>query len=94
MSNEQTVQIGDDELRFDIGVTEVNDYFDDTMPDKKIQPAWNLLATTVVTEDKELLKELLTVDDIPNGAMVMGVVGVLIQQYNSGAKISLKKPSQ
>ena len=95
MSNDnyKTVMIGENEIRFDFGVEQSNSYLDDMLPNSKVAPAWNTLVQCVADDDKQKMKELLLVNGKPNGQDVMAVMGALMAEFSTEAKITLKKPA-
>jgi len=88
---EIVVELGEKEVRFDVGVADYNNYINNMMPNDKVAPGFNLLSTTVHDEDKEYLKEMIMADGLPNGFMVMELVAVVIGEVSGGVEINIKK---
>lgn len=87
-----TVRIGAHELTFDAGTADFNSYINEQMPNNKVAPAFNFLSRTVIKADKENFKKLLVDDDnLPKGALVMQVAGVLAEASGADVEISVKK---
>ena len=95
MSENQTttVTIGEDELNFNVGTADFNQFINEQQPNNKIQPAYNFLQRTVAKEDKEKFKKLILKDGVPNGVLVMQVAGVLAEECGAGVEVAVKKSS-
>jgi hypothetical protein len=90
---EITVEVGEKELRFEVGMDDYNQFINDTLPNDKVNPAFNFLSRTVVADDKEEFKAIVMVDGKVNGMVAMTIVGVVVGEIGGEAKISVKKPS-
>ena len=89
-----TVSVGDLDLNFDIGVDDYNQQINETMPNDKVAPAFNLLSRTVTDECKDDFKKIALIDGKPNGFVVMQIAGLAIGEFSGGVEISLKKPKK
>ncbi len=89
---EITVEVGDKELRFDVSMSDYNKFINETLPNDKVNPAFNLLSRTVKDDDKEAFKKAAMVDGEVNGMVVMTMAGVVIGDMGGTVDISIKKP--
>ena len=87
------VSIGDDELRFNVSMTDINQFINDNQPDNKVGPAYDLLRRTVIPDDKEKFRAICLKDKTPRGTVVMQIAGVLALESGAGLKIAVKKSS-
>ena len=86
------VEVGEKELQFDVDTSDYNSYINNIMPNDKVNPGWNMLVTTVTDEDKDQLKEIVLVDNVPNGFIVQELVAVIVGEVAGTVKINIKKP--
>lgn len=91
---EITVTVADKDLTFDVAMDDYNKFINDTLPNDKVNPAYNFLSRTVVADDKEAFKKAVLVDGKPNGMVVMSIAGVVVGEIGGDVEISVKKPSK
>ncbi|WP_204126906.1 putative phage tail assembly chaperone [Pseudomonas ogarae] len=87
-SNEITLEIGDQEFTFNLTPADVTKYFNALTQTNKVAPGNNLLMTTVLQEQKAVLKPLLA-----NPVMVMQLAGALLEEYAPNVEVIVKKRS-
>lgn len=75
-NTEITLEIGDQEFTFNLTPADVTKYFNALTQTNKVAPGNNLLMTTVLQEQKAVLKPLLA-----NPVMVMQLAGALLEEY-------------
>ena len=90
--SKSTINVGDKELDFEVGVDDFNTYLNDQMPNDKVAPAYHFLLNTVTEDSKDDFKAVVIVDGKPNGLVALQMAGVLAEQFGGGVQISLKKP--
>lgn len=89
---EITVTVGEQDLVFDVAMDDYNRFINETLPNDKVNPAFNLLSRTVKESDKEAFKKIVLVDGKPNGMIVMQIAGVVVGEMGGEVSISIKKP--
>lgn len=97
MSSKQTfaIAVGLSTLSFTVDDGDINRFLNDQAPHEKIKSAYNLLARSVVEEDKEQFKSIaLAADGItPRGVVVMQIATLLVTEFGGDLEITIKKPS-
>ncbi|MFZ2405538.1 MAG: putative phage tail assembly chaperone [Methylobacter sp.] len=86
-----TVTIGEQDLRFDVGTADFNQYINEQTPLNKVAPAHNFLQRTILKDDKEALKKIVMRNKAPNGAIVMQIAAVIAQEFGVDVEITVKK---
>ncbi|MGZ4994170.1 MAG: putative phage tail assembly chaperone [Methylobacter sp.] len=86
-----TITISGNDLRFDVGTADFNQYLNEQTPQNKISPAYNFLQRTVVKEDKDSFKQAVMRNKVPNGVVVMQIAGVIAQEFGADVEITVKK---
>jgi lysophospholipase L1-like esterase len=86
-----TITIGGNDLRFDVGTADFNQYINEQTPQNKVSPAYNFLQRTVVKEDKDSFKQVVLRNKVPNGALVVQIASVIAQAFGADVEITVKK---
>ena len=86
------ITVGEVELSFNVGVENYNTYINDNDSKDKITPAHNLLSRTLDDECRDEFTKAVMKDGVPNGLVIMQMVGVLVEDFGGDVEISLKKP--
>jgi len=87
---EVIVAVGEQDLVFDVSMDDYNRFINETLPNDKVNPAFNLLSRTA--KDIDALKKLVLVDGKPNGMIVLQMAGVVVVDMGGDIEISIKKP--
>jgi hypothetical protein len=86
-----TITIGGNDLRFNVGTADFNQYLNEQTPQNKVSPAYNFLQRTVVKEDKDSFRQVVMRNKVPNGVVVMQIAGVIAQAFGADVEITVKK---
>ncbi|WP_460410083.1 MULTISPECIES: putative phage tail assembly chaperone [unclassified Pseudomonas] len=87
-NTEITLEVGEQEFTFNLTPADVTKYFNALTQTNKVAPGNNLLMTTVLQEQKTVLKPLLG-----NPVMVMQLAGALLEEYGPKVEVLVKKHS-
>lgn len=87
-NTEITLEVGEQEFTFNLTAADVTKYFNALTQTNKVAPGNNLLMTTVMQEQKTVLKPLLG-----NPVMVMQLAGALLEEYGPKVEVLVKKHS-
>jgi hypothetical protein len=78
------VTVGTVDFTFNVTDKDYNKFVDSISSGKAVLPAYNLLSSTVENEQHAQLKGLLTNEENqPKATLVMGVVGVITEEFTS-----------
>ncbi|MDI3398714.1 MULTISPECIES: putative phage tail assembly chaperone [unclassified Pseudomonas] len=87
-NTEITLEVGENEFTFNLTPADVTKYFNALTQTNKVAPGNNLLMTTVLQDQKTVLKPLLG-----NPVMVMQLAGALLEEYAPNVEVIVKKRS-
>lgn len=87
-NTEITLEVGENEFTFNLTPADVTKYFNALNQTNKVAPGNNLLMTTVLQDQKTVLKPLLA-----NPVMVMQLAGALLEEYAPNVEVIVKKRS-
>ena len=87
-NTEITLEVGENEFTFNLTPADVTKYFNALTQTNKVAPGNNLLMTTVLQDQKPVLKVLLG-----NPVMVMQLAGALLEEYAPNVEVIVKKRS-
>ncbi|WP_236181522.1 putative phage tail assembly chaperone [Pseudomonas sputi] len=87
-NTEITLEVGENEFTFNLTPADVTKYFNALTQTNKVAPGNNLLMTTVLQDQKNVLKPLLG-----NPVMVMQLAGALLEEYAPNVEVIVKKRS-
>ena len=87
-NTEITLEVGENEFTFNLTPEDVTKYFNALNQTNKVAPGNNLLMTTVLQDQKTVLKPLLA-----NPVMVMQLAGALLEEYAPNVEVIVKKRS-
>ena len=93
MSKKITVMAGTVGVSFNVSHDDYNQYINETMPNNKVNPAFNLLSRTVDADSRKDFEQVALQDSKPKGLIVMQMAGVLAEEFGGDVAISLKKSS-
>lgn len=80
------LEIGSEELEFEVGIHDFNTYVNETTMDNKIAPAKRFLRSTLVGKENAA-----RLDELMNQGLTLEIVGNVIQEFRPKVEITVKK---